>query len=300
MEIIKKIKTFLGIIPEEVIIVKKGEPIQRKLTDDYFSFDTVEDEKRFLLEKTASAHNDAFIINYLKNVVLLSEIEKKGPIKKTINKYEIKEMQKIYEFLCESAPNIYFWEIAIDKIMSDMVSNKFELQPSMNRIGREDQIDNLSLESQKKLECYENISLVKHLLNTIETYMEEYKDKLEKFSFPTFDVLLACLMHDFGKSKKLIKNLHHIDIDYMRHEMISGLYIDSLQKKVEEIYIFDKGERDDEFQLSIALLERVKKAVVEHHKDNVAKGSLSDLIKHIDHKTREREYKEYDKKTRRK
>lgn len=300
MKILNKIKKILGMIPEEEIIeVEKREIIQRKITDDYFSFDTVEEERIFLLKKTASAHNDAFLINYLKEIVLMTEIEKKGPIKRIADKYDIKEMQRIYELLCENAPNIYYWEIAIDKIMRDIENNKFELQPSMNRVGREDQIDNLSLENQRKLDCYENISLLKHLLNTMETYIEEYKDKLEKFSFPIFDVLLSCLLHDFGKSKKLIKSLEHIDIDYMRHEIISGVYIDNLQNRIEGEYIFHKGERDDEFQLSVTVFERVKKAVIEHHKDSVVKGSLSDLIKIIDHKTREREYKDYDKKIRR-
>lgn len=275
---------------------KEIKPFTRERTENYYSFDTKEEEKFFLLEKTSSAFNDSFLINYLRYTVLMTDIEKRGPIKFIEKKYKDNVLQQIYELLCKYAPNTYYWHIAIGKIMNDMDYGKFNIQPSMNRVSNPDDAIKFSLETSRKLDCYESINLSQHLLNTMNTYIDTFEKRLDKVYFPKFEVLLACLLHDFGKSKKLQNMLNLEPYLCKRHEEVSGIYIDNLLKEMDSKYIFEKTQRDDEYHMSITQFERVRKAVVEHHSKDVADSSLSDLLKTIDAKTREREFKDYERK----
>ena len=209
------------------------------------------------------------------------------------SKYKNKTIQEIYEILYRYAPNTYYWQTAIFNILRDMEHLRFDLQPSMNRLSTPEYINTFNAPIESRLACYESISLSRHLLNTMNTYIDNFSAQIDKFYYPKFEVLLACLLHDFGKSKKLQARLEISNKNELKHAEISGHYIDDLAKRVDGKYIFNKGVRDDEFYLSISQLEKVKKAVIEHHKQNIIKGSLSELLKLIDHKTREKEYSEY-------
>lgn len=295
----KRIKKLIEYyFPHEKTEEEKVEAFIPEKTNNYYTFNSKEAEKNFLLRKTSSAFNDAFLINYLKQAVLLTTIEKRGPMKIIRNKYKNKITQEIYEILYQFAPNTYYWQTAIWSILQDIEYSRFDLQPSMNRLSSPEKSIIFNDGIEKRLDCYESISLSQHLLNTMKTYIENFSDQIDIFYYPKFEVLLSCLLHDFGKSKKLQSKINVIGVENLRHEEVSGLYIDYLIKNIDGKYIFNKGARDDEFYLSISQFEKVKKAVIEHHKPLVAKGSLSELLKLIDYKTREKEYKDYERRIR--
>lgn len=294
IRVFKRIKKLIEYyFPHEKTEEENVEAFIPEKTNNYYTFNSKEAEKNFLLRKTSSAFNDAFLINYLKQAVLLTTIEKRGPMKTIKSKYKNRTIQEIYEILYQFAPNTYYWQTAIWIMLRDMEYNRFDLQPSMNRLSKPDYLNDFNAPIENRLNCYESISLSQHLLNTMKTYIDNFSEQIDKFYYPKFEVLLACLLHDFGKSKKLQARLEISNINESKHEEISGHYIDDLAKRVDGKYIFNKGVRDDEFYLSISQLEKVKKAVIEHHKQNIIKGSLSELLKLIDHKTREKEYSEY-------
>lgn len=295
----KRIKKLIEYyFPHEKTEEEKVEAFVPEKTNNYYTFNSKEAEKNFLLRKTSSAFNDAFLINYLKQAVLLTTIEKRGPMKIIRNKYKNKITQEIYEILYQFAPNTYYWQTTIFNILRDMEYLRFDLQPSMNRLSNPEYSYIFKDGIEKRLDCYESISLPQHLLNTMRTYIENFSDQIDIFHYPKFEVLLSCLLHDFGKSKKLQARLEIPNMNELKHEEISGHYIDDLVKRIDGKYIFNKGARDDEFYLSISQFEKVKKAVIEHHKPLVAKGSLSELLKLIDYKTREKEYKDYERRIR--
>ena len=294
INIFEKIKKIIDYyFPREKTEEEKIEDYIPEKTSAYYTFNSKEAEKNFLLRKTSSAFNDSFLINYLKQAVLITTIEQRGPMIVAKSKYKNKTIQEIYEILYRYAPNTYYWQTAIFNILRDMEYLRFDLQPSMNRLSKPEYSYIFKDGIEKRLDCYEGISLSQHLLNTMNTYIDNFSEQIDKFYYPKFEVLLACLLHDFGKSKKLQARLEISNKNELKHEEISGHYIDDLAKRVDGKYIFNKGVRDDEFYLSISQLEKVKKAVIEHHKQNIIKGSLSELLKLIDHKTREKEYSEY-------
>lgn len=293
-DVIKKIEVFFNEKKET-----KDEPkkiyVEKAKNDNYYVFDNKDEERFFLLKKTSEGFNSAFLINYLKYAVLMSSIEKKGSLNiKNENSYS-EITREINGIICNFAQNTKFWSIGIPLIMKDIEQYEFTGQPSLNRISNKESTIYLNIDTEKKLDCFEEINLSQHLLNTMKTYIEDFKDQMDDFCYPRFEVLLSCLLHDFGKSKILQKSFDMLGVENLRHEEVSGLYIDRLLKEIDDRYIFDIGKRDDEYELGVTQFKRIKKAVEEHHKDYVEKGSLSDLLRMIDYKTRSKEFEEYNK-----
>ena len=109
IKIYEKIKKlFEYYFPHEKTEEEEIEDYIPEKTSAYYTFDSKEAEKNFLLRKTSSAFNDSFLINYLKQAVLITTIEQRGPMVVAKSKYKNKTIQEIYEILYRYAPNTYY------------------------------------------------------------------------------------------------------------------------------------------------------------------------------------------------
>ena len=83
-------KAFDYYFPREKTEEEKIEDYIPEKTSTYYTFNSKEAEKNFLLRKTSSAFNDSFLINYLKQAVLITTIEQRGPMVVAKSKYKNK------------------------------------------------------------------------------------------------------------------------------------------------------------------------------------------------------------------
>lgn len=262
--------------------------------------DSYKDELREIyLAKTAQGFNDHVILVYLKSAVgdYLVKRDEKEAIDRPIYKNEI--VDKICEYIYLYTPKNFFWEICLDKIFSDMEKYEFDKQPSINKNQAHTSYFFSNDEITEKINCCEKINLARHTLNLIETYINNFRNHRTFSSLPAFNILMGCLLHDFGKSIKLAKDDFGIsnerDMFRIKHEIISGNYIVNLITRIKKDFFMYKEDINDEFKAGEDQLLVIKRAVLEHHEKVFKEGSLTDAIKSIDADARMREWAAYKK-----
>ncbi|MEV9477507.1 hypothetical protein [Aliarcobacter butzleri] len=278
--ILKKTKKLLNKEEKkEVIIIKSN---------------SIDEERMFLLKKTAQAFNSGIALNFLRSQARKYRITQKGKMIKSGHIYQDELINQISDIIYEYIPNTKFWKISIRRIFRDMDECNFKNQPSMNRINNSDYLNFFKDEIEEKLNCYESINLTQHTLNVLNVFNAYFKGNLTYINIPTFEILMACLLHDFGKSRQLQVNICKSNDFSIKHQDVSSLYIHRIKNDLSNEYLFINGEKDEDLIFGLDELEKIRVAVINHHND-VDKGSLADLLKIVDHKTREMEYIEYER-----
>lgn len=276
--------------------VKKEEP---KITEEpkkvYVLKSRTQDEERDeLLRKTSQAHNSAVILKHLRTEARKYRIAQKGKLINHRHNYSDENINEIRDIVYEYAPNTDYWRFAIRKILMDADDCNFKKQPSMNRY----QIKHLSFVNdrlEQKLDCFESINLSRHTLNLLKVFEEYFKPMASLREHSYFEIVMACLLHDYGKSRMLLTDICGSNDFNASHEKVSGWYIKKVMNHVESQYRMHRPERDDFFYFGVEEFEKIKIAVEDHHSE-VEVDSLADILKKIDQKTREMEYIEYERK----
>ncbi|WP_418181398.1 hypothetical protein ACNSOL_11905 (plasmid) [Aliarcobacter lanthieri] len=252
------------------------------------------EERNYLLKKTSQAYNSSIILNHLRGEVRKYKVLQKGKLLSKGHIYLDQSINEISDIIYEYAPNTKYWKIAIRRILKDMDDCNFKEQPSMNRVHN-DYLNFFKDEIEDKLNCYESINLSRHTLNLLKVYQYYFKGDITYINHSSFEIIMSCLLHDFGKSKKLQQNICKSDDYTVKHQIVSGWYIYRIIEELKKEYIFQVGDKDEDFIFGQEELLKIRIAVINHHND-VDKGSLAEVLKLIDHKTREMEYLEYGRK----
>lgn len=264
------------------------------MTEDEYAKKKKQD---YFLKVTAQAYNSNIVLKLLQHKVKLSNMEKQVNVDSERRIYKDAVVDKICEFIFVYIPKNFFWELCLEKIFSDMEKYEFSKQPSMNRFQQQNTYLFASDKIEERLNCYEKIDLSRHTLNLIETYFRFFYNSRAFMYLPTINILMSCLLHDFGKSKELAKNdFGSGDIktlSIIKHEIISGHYILNLISRIRKDYIAFKDKLDDDYETGREQLIAIKDAVVAHHEKDCEEGSLTDALKTIDAQARAIEWTSY-------
>lgn len=253
--------------------------------------------QEFYIQLTSNAFNSNVALKYLQKVAREYRIKKHKEVGIIKKHYKDNNVEAISNYIYSFAPNTLFWNICLEKIFNDMEEYKFSEQPSINR--KQNQTSNFFLKDkvEKKMHCCEQTNLAKHTLELIETYFKSFINSVSYKRLSTFEILMACLLHDFGKSILLANEECGInDITSVPHEIISGRYIYRLIEYTKQHYLNSKNDLDESYYNCLEQLSNIKIAVVGHHDSIYEECSLTDALKTIDAETRMREFAEYEKK----
>jgi len=251
------------------------------------------EEEVFFLSETAVGYNNAVALLKLRNAIRSSckeeEVEKKRII------YSNKVVDDISIIVTKYLPKkSEFWKLFTRKALLDMQYYNFTSQPSVNRKSIK-MSDYFIDASEDKLRCCENIDLATHTLNVIKEYDEVYINYKYTTHIDGFLIVMACLLHDYGKSIKLtVEKLGNIDKkSKFGHEYYSAIYINNLITEVQKTITKESSNIDDIFHFDMSNANLVKNAVKDHHLKVVEEGSLANILKDIDGAARKREYQNY-------
>lgn len=252
----------------------------------------------FFIDKTAQAVNSSIALDVLRNNIRKDRLEKLEKKKLSKRNYENPLINKIADYLFAVAPKHEFWEILLDMFLSDMQKYEFDKSHSVNRNDKHifAFLSNISNDMfQVKLGCFYKVTLLEHTLDLFEVYYEILKDFEGFKNINVFELLLACLLHDFGKNLKLQSELSNKDDrELLPHQIISERYIERKIEEITKIYRGKFNTLNDVFFASIELLENVKKAVREHHITTQRKAKeLVDLLITVDKYARDYEWRNY-------
>ncbi len=252
----------------------------------------------FFIDKTAQAVNSSIALDVLRNNIRKDRLEKLEKKKLSKKKYDNELINKIGDYLYAVAPKHDFWEILLDMILTDMQKYEFEKSHSVNRNDKHifSFLSNVSKDMfQIKLGCFYKVTLLQHTLNLFEVYHEILKDFEGFKNINVFELLLACLLHDFGKNLTLQSELSNKDDrELIPHQIISERYIERTIVEFTKIYRGKFNTLNDIYFASIELLENVKKAVREHHITTQRKAKeLVDLLITVDKYARDYEWRNY-------
>lgn len=256
----------------------------------------IDKKREFLLQETSNAFNASVCLKYMQKVVRDYRIKKNKEIGQERKHYLDSNVEKLSEYIYSFAPDTLFWRICLEKIFNDMDEYKFSEQPSINRYQSASSRFFMDDKIERKMICCEQTSLSKHTLDLIETYFKSFVNSASYKRLPTFEILMSCLLHDFGKSVILAEKECGInDIKSISHEIISGRYIYRLMEYTKQNYLSSRNELDESFYVCLDQLSSVRFAVVSHHDSNYEECSLTDALKTIDAETRIREFAKFER-----
>lgn len=250
-----------------------------------------------LLLKTADAFNASVLLKILRQKIRDSREEKNRDSISTRLEFDDKVIDEISEIVFEYIPfNNQFWYSFVSKILSDMKKYDFINQPSINRYAYVVSPYFVDINEQK-IEACVKVSLAKHTLNLVKLFDQEFSQYEYVKSHEPLKVILSCLLHDFGKSEKLLKerfNTTPKECKYS-HEEMSGRYISKIMEEIKESLILVYGDINEEYILAKNTVDEIRKAVKSHHLKKVDEKSLVNVLKEIDHTVRTNEWLNYKK-----
>lgn len=176
---------------------------------------------------------------------------------------------------------------AIAKIaIEDMYTYSFINSPSVS-LNQKDSEHIRKKYIPNEFDLLRKISLFDHTKNVFRNIIEEME---RKEVYNAGGIMLAALLHDFGKNQEIRKKLtpnttSENSSDYKMHADISTMYIkEILQEKVRNLLI--QAKQDSEVSKT---LETIAEVVENHHNKASAWAKKIELIAAADHKARKEE-----------
>lgn len=256
--------------------------------------------KDFFLKKTAQAFNSHAAAEILQHNIRKDKIERKQKSQIVQRDYKNSSVNKIADYLFKYAPKHDYWELLLDRFLTDMIEFDFHKTPSVNRSDEHlfnfmTDVENNSDLMYSKLNCFSSISLLEHTLDLFIVYHEILCEYESFRSIDVFTLLLACLLHDYGKNRKLQEKFAEVsENDYFPHQIISTKYIEYTLNEFEKTYKNKFNTLDDVYFSCTDAMNIVKNAVNEHHtKRNLKAKELVQLLIAVDHSARDYEWKRY-------
>ncbi len=248
------------------------------------------EEQKELLDSTAAAYNSLMVMNKLRDAIRNT---KSGTSVQIANKsYSNAKINAIYMELIKRIPQGSFWEEVVETICDHMDQFGFEHQASVNFIDKYDYTRMVQQTSKNKADHYLDISLLDHTYNIVKVFLkEEAKEYIQEKG--AFVVLLACVLHDFGKSVRLQSFLYKDDMSQRLkdHVIGSAKYLHYIKNGIYEKYQLPI-ETNQLYKDSVVLLMAVNKGVKNHHSANM-ENSIEYVISYLDKKTRAYEWEIY-------
>lgn len=242
------------------------------------------------LQLTAIGRNSFAIVAILANSVREHRIANR-PKKERDFIYSDDTLNKLWTLIEEIVPNTNYWDRMTRKIFLDMDKNCFFLQPSMNRTQSNSYFFFLD-EKEEKLNCCEEINLSEHTFNVVSTYLNYFKDK-KIFNYSDIEIVMSCILHDFGKSISLREKRCNLSDTKKKHEEISAFYIERIIREIGVEYKELYGSYDKEYLFGKEQMNRILIAVRDHHLDNNPEESLAKALQLIDYEARNQEWHRY-------
>lgn len=259
----------------------------------------MKEDKELILNRTSRAFNSMSAAELLRFNVAKDRIERLQKKSLYIRDYKDETVNEIARIVFKYAPKHDFWEMIIDIFLSDMINLEFNKTPSINRTDKhifkffKDIKFNESL-AIEKLNHFYQISLSEHTLDLLVCYEEKLKEYESFKNIDEFALILSCLLHDFGKNKKLQEKYSRSTEGFIPHQYISTRYIEDKLKEFQKIYKTKFDNLNDVFFSCMEIMEGVKNAVNEHHtKRSLKAKELVELLIAVDHEARDKEWKDY-------
>lgn len=254
----------------------------------------------FYLEKTQQAFDSGIALDVIREQIRNERVEKREKIRLNKRIYKNEKIERISQILFLYSPKHDFFEILLDRFLTDMEKFDFEKTPSVNKTDEHtfkffDDVKRKQDLLIEKLRCYYDVSLLQHILDLF-VVLEENLSNYEIFKgCNKFELLLACLLHDFGKNIKVQEYCgFEKKLLYYPHAYVSSEYLTKVLKEFENIYKSKHNTLDDVYFSCRDLMDRVLLAVKNHHSTEPRKeGSLVDLLIKVDANAREYEWKQY-------
>lgn len=204
---------------------------------------------------------------------------------KTEDKVAIGLYKRMIQLVRHNVKLMAIAKVAID----DMDRFKFKTAPSVSANQR----DNENLRSKyapSEFDMLRKVNLYDHTLHVFENIIVEIESR-EVYNSGI--IMLACLLHDFGKSQEIRKKVAPDSVaenasQFRQHPEVSGTYVkDYLYEKVKNV--LDENKEDSSIRKTI---DTISEIVINHHQKNNAWVKKLELINRADWKARENELKE--------
>lgn len=190
------------------------------------------------------------------------------------HKYEFDDevLREIYSTCVRYMPVRKFWNDFLASVVDDIGRHRFNEQPSVNGLSREDMAVPRGGHSEhtemivKRNSMLRAISLAEHTLNVVRVLDSYFKgEEGSKLDFEERGILtLACLLHDYGKSMRLCARYGYIEheedvegVNRVGHAICSARFITDRFK--------ESFNQNGECMFYEDVIERVSLIVAEHH-----------------------------------
>lgn len=225
--------------------------------------------------------------SYGLNIDLKSSLENNTNVKFISNNqksqelsYENPLLQFIFTTVQKYTTLNEIWLFILMQICDDMQYYEFDKISSLNYPHK----FNIEVETLQKT------TLLQHTYNLV--YLYDLNKKKETFNFvnnfTSLEVLFSSILHDFGKSQKIAKELHLSENNNsVYHSFISMKYI----KKILLNKIRSKYKNHNRLDQVEKHLNSIADAVYRHHNHSHDENDLATCVSNIDRKAREYEVK---------
>lgn len=171
---------------------------------------------------------------------------------------------------------------------------RFDFQESPSVSSNQNDNKNIrNVYSSMEFNVLRKVNLKSHSLNVLEEILREIKDKEVYGSGP---LIIACILHDFGKSRKVREvvtpdSISENSSKFRMHPEVSGIYVKDVLYEKARTTLIDANE-DPEIRQTI---DGIADLVTNHHNASKAWKKKVNLINVADSSARKRELKDSEK-----